>query len=261
MTPMRIAQITDLHIEADGRPTQGTIDSAGNLRRTLAVIAQMDPRPDLILATGDLTETGSAAETAEAAEILAAAPVPVYVLTGNHDDRDAIRAAFPGHDYLPAIGFLHYVIEKPLLRVIALDSKRAGSCGGEICAERLDWLRARLDEAPDRPTMIALHHPPFATRSPVFDDPGFAGLDAFRAEIAARPNLVALVCGHVHRQLSARIGTVPVGVAPSTAYTYSLYWRRAQGLHPTEEPPGFQLHDWDPEEGLVTHTVLLTDRG
>jgi len=74
----------------------------------------------------------------------------VFMIPGNHDARDAMRAAFPEHRYLPADGFLQYTVEGLPVRLIALDTLVEGKGHGELCDERLDWLEARLAEATGR---------------------------------------------------------------------------------------------------------------
>ena len=60
-------------------------------------------------------------------------------------------------------GFIQYAIEGFPVRILVLDTLEVGRHGGGFCEVRAAWLRARLDEAPDRPTLIVLHHPPIAT--------------------------------------------------------------------------------------------------
>jgi Icc protein len=103
--------------------------------------------------------------------MLAPLTMPVYLIPGNHEDRRALVAEFPDHSYLPRDGgFLQYVVERYPVRLVALDTIVPGKGGGLMCGERLQWLDARLREAPARPTMIFMHHPPFRT--------GIARMDA-----------------------------------------------------------------------------------
>src|SRR5258708_7594359 len=168
---MLIAQISDMHVKAEGELLYGRIDTAGFLERAAAHVMALDPRPDVVLATGDLVEGGKPEEYALLRRLLAPLAMPVYLIPGNHDGRDALRAAFLDHAYLPQSGFLQYTLEGLPVRLIALDTLVPGKTHGELCAERLDWLEARLGEG-DRPTILFMHHPPF--------DCGIAGFDGHR---------------------------------------------------------------------------------
>jgi len=110
---MLIAQISDMHVKREGELLYGRIDTAGYLERAVAHLLRLDPRPDIVLATGDLVEGGKPEEYARLRRLLAPLPMPLYVIPGNHDGRDALRAAFADRGFLPAQGFLHYAVEGP----------------------------------------------------------------------------------------------------------------------------------------------------
>ena len=134
----------------------------------MAHVNALDPRPDVVLATGDLVEGGKPEEYARLKRLLAPLAMPVYLIPGNHDAREALRAAFADHAYLPASGFLQYASRTQPVRLIALDTLVPGKPHGALCAERLDWLEARLGES-DRPTILFMHHPPFDCGIDAFD--------------------------------------------------------------------------------------------
>src|SRR4051812_22246666 len=161
---MLIAQLTDLHILPPGRLAQGRIDPAACLSRAVAALARLDPQPDLALLTGDLVDGGRPEEYGLLKELLAPMPCPYFVIPGNHDDRGALTDAFRKARYLPRDGgFLDYAVEDWPVRLIGLDTLVPGEDGGALSAARLGWLDALLAGQPRRPTVLFLHHPPFAT--------------------------------------------------------------------------------------------------
>ena len=97
---MLIAQITDTHITRDRKPAYNRVDTAAFLERAVAHVNAMEPRPDIVVMTGDLVDEGSAGEYAILRDILAPLSMPVYLMPGNHDERGALRAGFPDHEYL-----------------------------------------------------------------------------------------------------------------------------------------------------------------
>jgi 3',5'-cyclic AMP phosphodiesterase CpdA len=236
---MLIAQISDTHIKPEGVLAYGRVDTAAFLAGAVAHINALDPRPDLVLATGDLVDAGLAAEYARLRALLAPLAMPVYLIPGNHDARDPLRAAFPEHAYLPGTGFLQYVVEGHAMRLLALDTLTPGKGHGELCAERLDWLAARLAES-DRPTVLFMHHPPFECGIAYMDGERLrAGAGELEAIVRRHPNVERVLCGHVHRPIQIRWAGTLASVAP----------------------PAVALHQWRPGTGLVTHLSFIGDYG
>jgi 3',5'-cyclic AMP phosphodiesterase CpdA len=255
---MLIAQITDFHIKARGRIAYRVVDTAGCLAAAVATLAALDPRPDAVVATGDLTDFGRPAEYALLRELLAPLAMPVYLIPGNHDEREAMREAFAGDGYLPASGFLNYSVDLGPLRLVALDTVVPGTAGGLVCAERLDWLDRTLAAAPDQPTLVIMHHPPFATGIAHMDAIGLAGADGFAAVAACHPQIERVLCGHLHRPIQALLpGRIMASTAPSTAHQVALDLRPDGPSAFMMEPPGYQLHLWRPGTGLVSHTGVI----
>lgn len=254
---MLMAQITDTHIKPEGVLAYGRLDTAPYLARAVEHLIALKPRPDLVLATGDLVDSGRPDEYRRLHDLLAPLPMPVYLIPGNHDDREALAAAFADHAYMPRNGgFIQYVVEGYPVRLIALDTLVAGEVGGLLCAERLGWLAARLAEAPNRPTVIFMHHPPFDTGIARMDAHGLANAREFADVVGRHRHVQRIVCGHLHRPIQALVGGTLATTAPSTAHQVALDLEDAP-LAFTMEPPACQLHMWSEGAGLVTHTSYI----
>ena len=70
----------------------------------MAALVALDPQPDAVLLTGDLTDDGDPRSYARVRELLAPLAVPVHPIPGNHDDRDALREAFADHPGVVPVG-------------------------------------------------------------------------------------------------------------------------------------------------------------
>lgn len=258
---MLIAQISDLHIQTDGRLAYGVVDTAGLLAACVAQLQRLDPQPDAVLVTGDLVDCGRPAEYALLRELLAPLGPPLYLLPGNHDERGALRAAFPEprFDYLrQESGFVQCAVDLGPLRLLALDTVVPRQGHGALCAERLDWLERRLAEDP-RPTVVAMHHPPFATGIAHMDAIGLLqGVAELEAILRSHPQVERVLCGHLHRSIQARFGGTLASTCPSPAHQVALDLRADGPDCFVMEPPGYQLHAWRGGR-LVTHTVVLGD--
>ncbi len=254
---MIIAQITDMHAGHKVSTAAGSLDTFEHLERAVRHLNALRPAPDVVLATGDLTHDTAPEDYVRLTEALAPIEQPLYVIPGNHDDRENLRAAFLDRGYLPSEGFLHYVVEDHPLRLIALDTTIPGEAGGELCDARLAWLAARLEEAPERPTVVLMHHPPFETGIPFFDRIGCRGGAAMGAIVERHRQIETVLCGHVHRAIELRWHGTVVQVTPSTGYQYPLQLREAEDIHPVFEPPACRLCVWTPGVGLVSHLSYI----
>jgi 3',5'-cyclic AMP phosphodiesterase CpdA len=258
---MLICQITDLHIKAGRRRAYGVVDTAGMLETCVAAIGRLHPRPDVVVATGDLVDYGRDDEYALLRELLAPLDMPLYLLPGNHDGRDALRRAFPGHRWLRAdADFVQYAIDDHPVRLVAIDTQVPGHGHGELCPQRLEWLDRTLAVRPDAPTVVLMHHPPFATGIGHMDLIGLAGADGLARVVARHPQVERLLCGHLHRPIHARFAGTVASVCPSPAHQVALDLAPGTRDDFVLEPPGYQLHRWDGAT-LVTHTAVLGDWG
>ncbi len=95
-------------------------------------------------------------------------------------------------------GFVQYAVDDFDVRLVVLDTTVPGEPGGELCARRLQWLDRTLGES-DRPTIIAQHHPPFATGLTMMDRMSLANPEAEAAVIARHRHVQCIISGHFHR--------------------------------------------------------------
>src|SRR3954447_24322495 len=219
---MIIAQISDPHIVRPGVLLYGRVETGAMLARAVAELNRLEPPPDIVVITGDLVDKGEPAEYDHLRSLLAPLSMPVFVIPGNHDSREALRSAFGGDGYLPRDGFLQYQVEDYPVRLVALDTLIPGEGGGELCAERLRWLDRTLAAGPGRPTAVLMHHPPFPTGIERMDRAGLRDRDAFAAVIRRHSQVERILCGHLHRAIACRFAGTVAGTAPSTAHQIRL---------------------------------------
>lgn len=261
MSPIVLAQISDLHVVRSGERLYGRIDTGERLRRCVAAIAELAVRPDALVASGDLVNEGALEEYTLLRALLAPLAMPVFLLPGNHDDRAALREAFSGHRYLPAGEKLHYAVKVGGLQLIMLDTVVPGEDGGALDAAQLAWLEGGLAQHDD-PAFIFMHHPPCPTGIPYMDGIRLDPEDASKlAEVVERfPQVQRISCGHVHRAIVTRWSGTTVGVCPSSAFQYIADPRVDAVPIVTDEQPAYQLHLWD-GTALVTHTLQISASG
>ncbi len=249
---MILCQLTDLHIRAPGSLAYGRVDTNRFFESAVTELMRLAPAPDAYLLTGDLTDYGRSDEYAVLAHGIARLGKPAYLLPGNHDDRAAMRQAFREAGYLQSDSpYLQYRIDLGGLALIALDTVVAHAPHGVLDAERLDWLRANIDTS--TPTVIAMHHPPFATGIAHMDKIGLLEGGAELESILRRHhNIERIVCGHLHRSIQARFANTFASTCPSPAHQITLDLDAQARSSYRMEPPGYQLHVWR-DGRLVTH--------
>jgi Icc protein len=252
-----VAQVTDLHIGFD-RDNPHEM----NVRRLNMVIDQlneMKQRPTLLLVTGDLVENAEDLDAYRHMKALIARwNGPVIWALGNHDGRKEFREILPE---VPTDenGFIQYELDHGGLRWIVLDTLDPGRHGGMICEDRAKWLKKRLRERKDVPTVIILHHPPV--------DTGIDWMSALscelwvqRLEAIVRPakQVVGMIAGHVHRPIATSFAGKQLSVCPSTAPWVALDLDDIDPKQPDgrplilADPPAFALHYWNGER-LLSH--------
>lgn len=256
---MLLAQITDLHIKPRGRLAYRKVDTAQCLETAVRALLALPQAPDAILVTGDLVDAGRPEEYGLLREILSSIDLPLFLMPGNHDARAPLRAAFPEHRYLGSDGHIHYAVEEFPLRLLALDSLVDGQGGGRLGAAQLDWLDRRLAEQPDRPTLVAVHHPPFATGIGHMDRIGLTDAAGLAAVIRRHGQVERVLSGHLHRAIQTRFAGTLASTAPSTAHSVALDIRPDAPSAFSLEPPGYQLHWYEPATGLISHTAAIGD--
>jgi Icc protein len=251
---MRIAQISDTHIMTPSFDAPAAAARAANLRACVADIN--DQGVDAVIHTGDTVQNGTAEEYAILRDILSALDAPVFLVPGNRDRRDALRAALDHLAYLPRAGeFLHYAVEDFPLRLIGLDTVFAGDRKGYFCAERVAWLEETLAAAPDQPTVLFFHHPPFdiAWNDYVGGYRNANEAEALTALVARHPQVVRVLCGHVHCLHRAEWGGTVASTMPSVAVDVRKGVEDAVGAAPI-----YLLHRYDADAaGLVSETRVV----
>ena len=210
--------------------------------------------------SGDLTNEGTPGAYRTLRTVLDALAVPYYLMAGNHDHRENLLAAFPETPRDEA-GFVQYVIETPVGRLLVLDTVEPGSHGGSFCARRAAWLGDRLADAGGDPVYIFMHHPPFPVGLPAMDRMGLddpAPFAAAVAEHAEGAQIRHIFFGHVHRPVSGSWRGIAFSALPSTVHQVALDLDTVSPVPKTREPPAYGMILIEPAHTLV-HVCAYLD--
>jgi len=252
---MLIAQVTDIHLGFE--PDNPAEFNRKRLDQVLRQLSAMKPRPDMLLATGDLVDRGDGESYRRLRNALDGCPFPVFYCLGNHDVRENFVQWFP--ETPTADGFVQYEHETPDLRILFLDTLEEGRHGGAFCETRADWLKARLAEKPDAKTLIIMHHPPVEVGVEWMNThPDEPWVRRVAETIDGHDQIVGIICGHLHRSITAGWRGKTIAICASTAPQVALDLSRIDPEQPDgrpmiiADPPAFALHRWNGQE-LVSH--------
>jgi len=230
----RVLHVSDLHI--------GRRDELEPVETLKQLVAEL--RPDLVLATGDLSHRGRRSEVVRAYEILEGLGAPYLAVPGNHDIPYTFPARFtrPFAEWEKVFGSVEQVVASDDLVVVGMSSVSPWrQQGGAVDEATLQRATARLREAPSSALrVVALHHhlaaPPWRAarkrplkrRGRVLEALGEAG-----AEL--------VVGGHVHQASIAeqrefradggRAGSLVLATAPGLGRPRPHRSGEAQGLN------------------------------
>jgi Icc protein len=198
-----VLQISDTHLRAEPH-TPSNRDPDAALTASLAPVSGV--RPDLLLLTGDLADDGTVTALRRLRDALDGFDAPMLAVSGNHDEPHNVRAVFGEAD----------TYDVGAWRVVAVETFVPRQIHGAV---DVDDVVKRLDSLDERPTLIAMHHPP---RSPSTHNWfRLIGADAFVDAIVARPHVRAIASGHLHELFHYELGRdrqVELCGAPSAYY-------------------------------------------
>lgn len=243
--------ISDLHRGAHEAPE---VDEA-----LVALCEEL--RPELVVASGDLSNRGRVAELERAKALLDRLPAPVLAVPGNHDIPYTLpaRVARPWERFAAVFDTTDPVLRTPHAVVCGLNSVRPWRHqGGRLAAARLASVAAVLGSgAPGALRVVVLHHhlagaPWRASRKlPLKDrDAALRSLAAAGAEV--------VLGGHIHQGTTAERHAFEA--LPGDAPTPPLVLATAPGLgrprpHRLGEANGLNVLTWD-ETALQVETRI-----
>jgi Icc protein len=255
--PLRIVQLTDIHLMESPEGRVMGVDTDESFHRVLAAVAEEVPDPDLVVASGDLAHDEIRPTYSRLRDLLREHGHLEHcrLVPGNHDTPALLRDVFAAHyDSVPADSacFEHRLGD---WTVLGLDSHSPGNVGGKVGAVQRDWLRERLADAPDSPTLLFLHHPPGPIGTPWLDGMAVDEPEPLVEILAGAPQLRAVLCGHVHQDTTVSVGGVPLITTPSTCFQFQPGSPKpAFGDH----APGFRVIELD-GDAFSTRVVRVGD--
>ncbi|GAB3997707.1 phosphodiesterase [Spirosoma daeguense] len=237
---MRIAFITDMHLDAEGE-NPSNVDVRHNFQKALAYLSEL--KPNCVVVGGDISNKGGDEAIYHwAKRELDKLPYPYFVIAGNHDDSAMMASVFK---------LIHNLNERELYYALPLEGRPAlflDSSKGEFSEEQWAWLGDYMKALRDTNVVIFMHHPPLPADVLFMDTKyPFRESERFLDMIRELPCHVTVICGHYHVEKLVQRGNLLVLVSPSTFYQMK------------QDTPGFAVDNYKigiREVNLTTHGTI-----
>ncbi len=254
---MLIAQLTDTHITVPKNEIGDCYVKLEALRNCVSAINKLNTVPDVVIHTGDLVHNGSDEEYRLTKSIMDKLRVPYFITPGNRDTVTALIKNFSLQSYQNAeTAVLQYATNILGYRLIASDTSTENNNLGFLDFQRLAHLDNLLNEQPERSTVIFMHHPPInlSNSEPLKHEyENYRMVENFSEIIDRHPQVVGILCGHIHRYLTAWINATPLVVMPPLSKSLC----RDPASYSSTPNTAFYLHAFSTKAPVNTEVITV----
>ncbi len=205
-------QMSDMHWGYSGAANP---EADTTLAKAVAAVNALEPVPEFIVFTGDLTHTTDdpvlrRKRMAEFRDIVASLKVKKrYFIPGEHDASLDQGAAFKEY-----FGATHYSFDHKGVHFIALDN--VSEIGAKFGDEQLEWLKNDLAKQSTDARIVLFTHRPLFDLAPKWD---WATRDGSQAVALLMPySNVTVFYGHIHQEHHHMTGHIPHHAARSLIF-------------------------------------------
>lgn len=195
------ALFSDPHIATDQALVHNNVNMADHFKSVVQEVVALPARPAAIFVNGDCAynngEKGDYSALAKLLKPLRKKSAPIYLTLGNHDNREHFWDVIKTDKAVkqPVADKQTLMIAAPQVNWFVLDSlQQTLVTPGLLGKPQLDWLAKKLDENPDKPALVMVHHNPGLTDNA----PGLTDTFALLDVIRPRKQVKAYFFGHTH---------------------------------------------------------------
>lgn len=242
--PLLVAQITDIHLFAENHQKLLGCPTCESLKVVIERLKQLQPKPDILLLTGDLSQDETDTSYQELKNLIAPLDIPTYWLPGNHDNLPTMEKIL---NQQPIFADKSFVAGG--WQFLLLSSWLPGCVHGELSSASLEWLERKLQLIGEQPTLIALHHPPCLIHSAWMDEIKLKNPEEFFAVIDRYSQVKLVLFGHIHQGFEDSRGGVSYLGSPSTCVQFKP---KSAKFAIDNAQPGFRLLTLQPDGTFET---------
>ncbi|WP_433772056.1 3',5'-cyclic-AMP phosphodiesterase [Pseudomonas putida] len=244
-----LVQLSDSHLFAEADAALLGMNTRDSLQKVIDLVRMQQPRIDLILATGDLSQDGTLESYQQFRDATRQLDAPARWIPGNHDEPLIMAEA------AVESALLESVVDIGNWRVTLLDSAVPGSVPGYLRDDQLQLLARSLSEAPQRHHLVCFHHHPVSIGCAWMEPIGLRNPDALFAVLDRFPQVRAVLWGHVHQEIDQLRNDVRLMASPSTCIQFEP---GSEDFKVGEQAPGYRWLRLLPDGRLETGVERVT---
>lgn len=247
---LRVLQLTDPHLMADPAGALLGVNTRDSLDAVIGQVLAQHGQPDLVLATGDLAQDGSEEAYRVFGDKLRAFPCGSAWIAGNHDSAGVLERVAREWQ-----ANRRHIIQGGW-QIILLDSSVPGKVFGELADSELAFLARTLEQNPDLPTLVALHHHPVDIGADWMENIGLRNREAFWDVVDRFAQVRIVLWGHIHQEHNLTRNGVKLLATPSTCIQFTSGSRKfaVEAL-----PPGYRWFELEAGGDFRTEVRRATD--
>lgn len=211
--PIRVVQISDMHLFADPQSALLGLNTDASLQHVIQQILQQEQHIDLLLTTGDVAQQPDPQTYQRFLKQTSVIHAPHFCTQGNHDLNQLFNASLQTN-LLPCdivIGNWCFIL---------LDSSVDNEIAGKLNDAAMHYLQQALQRHSNKHIIVALHHNPIAVGCAWLDQHMLQNSQPFMTLVEQYPNVKAVIHGHVHQEFNAQRAGIRYLACPSTSLQF-----------------------------------------
>lgn len=249
---VKLLQITDTHLYADPEKELLGIKTVESYQAVVKHASKYTGKCDAVLCTGDLSQDHSTQSYIDFSEHIKRLAMPCFWLPGNHDMQSVM---------LPSLLSEGLAQTKQILsdhwQIVLLDSQVEGVPHGYLSDSQLSFLEEKLQQYPEKYTLITVHHHVLPVGSAWLDQHILKNNEKLITLISRFPNVQAVLSGHVHQAFDVVKDGVRFLTSPSTCVQFKP---KSNDFGVDDKAPGYR-HLVLCESGELTTNVERIEAG
>lgn len=229
-SPVHVVQLTDPHLFADPGGSMLGVNTRDSLAHVIAQVRREQPRIDLLLCTGDLSQDASPASYDAFASLTDPLGAITRWLPGNHDEASVMAHVGQARRVQP-------VTDIGAWRVVMLVSAVPGATHGLLGEDQLELLEQALAGADARHCLVCLHHQPLDIGCAWIAPIGLRNAEQLFSVLRRYPQARAVLWGHIHQPWDQQLDGFRLLASPSTCIQFAAH---SEDFQVSDESPGYR---------------------